>query len=162
MNIVEKLIEATKSGDAHAIWQQTSSYFGFSIRFEDELYLIHRFKDNCTISKMNEEYDFVDIDEFTDSAILNELFDLVMEKNPLWKQMCDEVLKKIDYEEKLPVVGQEIKLRGGRIVYVVINRFEDMGETMFVCRRKEADRYGIYSYCVAGFDVDDGELFEHS
>ena len=92
MNIIEKLIEATEAGNIS--WEKTSSYLSFSAHFEDKLYMVYQYKDNADISVMNENYDFVDIEEFKNTKVLKQLYSTILDKNPFFKKQVEDCLRR--------------------------------------------------------------------
>lgn len=98
-DLIDTLVGATESGRTE--WERTGSCLAFSTKFNGRLYLIsYHPKEGTKISVMDEKYDFVDMDEFTDSKILKKLYKKILKVHPEFKKQVKDCLNMIEEEEE--------------------------------------------------------------
>lgn len=104
MNIIEQLIKATAEDKIE--WEETSSYLAFLTRYNEKAYIISQSFTDTIISVMNENYDFVDIDEFTNTDVLKDLYSIIMNKYPEFRKRVTDCLRDLrEYE------GEELHMK---------------------------------------------------
>ena len=89
--LIERMIEATKADKIE--WKETSSYLAYSAHFEEKYYMIEQFLGETKILVMNEKYDFIELEKFKNTEALKDLYTLIMDKYPEFKQRVIKCLK---------------------------------------------------------------------
>ena len=99
--LIERMIEATKADKIE--WNETSSYLAFTTHFEEHFYMIEQYHGITDILVMNENYDLVELEKFKNTEALKDLYTLIMDKYPEFKQRvikCLENYREAEAEEE--------------------------------------------------------------
>ena len=91
MNIIDNITDATRNSEIE--WNRTSSYLAFSTRFNRKMYMIVFDMVGTCIYTMNDSYDFVEMEEFRDTEVLKNLYSLIIEKYPEFRENVARCLR---------------------------------------------------------------------